>query len=350
MPATYLPRQMRLRLREQMCRQTKKRVYRMKDASLTITIAGCGALGSLFAARLLEAGYRVQAFQRPGRQLQALRENGITLDKDRDGATRRYRLHAISDDPAQLAPSRLVIVLVKAYSTAELEPLGSILTADGMVLTLQNGLGNAEVLAGLFGPQRAAAGVATYGAFGIAPGIVGWGGDGQITIGPWTGGTDIEWITQLLRSAGLQVARVDDPRPAIWTKLAINAMLNTVTALTGMRNGEAGNNPPARELMQHLGRETVAAAVRAGVPLDYHAIWKLMGDNLVRTAMNRTSMLQDVTAGRRTEIDVISGGVLRYAINDDEFPYTRAVHALIRAIDLRAEAVEQADESSCRKV
>lgn len=322
----------------------------MKDASLTITIAGCGALGSLFAARLLEAGYRVQAFQRPGRQLQALRENGITLDKDRDGATRRYRLHAISDDPAQLAPSRLVIVLVKAYSTAELEPLGSILTADGMVLTLQNGLGNAEVLAGLFGPQRAAAGVATYGAFGIAPGIVGWGGDGQITIGPWTGGTDIEWITQLLRSAGLQVARVDDPRPAIWTKLAINAMLNTVTALTGMRNGEAGNNPPARELMQHLGRETVAAAVRAGVPLDYHAIWKLMGDNLVRTAMNRTSMLQDVTAGRRTEIDVISGGVLRYAINDDEFPYTRAVHALIRAIDLRAEAVEQADESSCRKV
>jgi 2-dehydropantoate 2-reductase len=319
----------------------------MKDAPLTITIAGCGALGSLLAARLLEAGYRVQAFQRPGQQLQALRENGITLDKDRDGATRRYRLHAISDDPAQLAPSRLVIVLVKSYSTAELEPLGGIMTADGMVLTLQNGLGNAEVLAGLFGPQRAAAGVATYGAFGIAPGIVGWGGDGQITIGPWTGGTDVDWITQLLQSAGLQVTRVDDPRPAIWTKLAINAMLNTVTALTGMRNGEAGSNPPALELMQHLGRETVAAAARAGVPLDYHAIWKLMGENLERTAVNRTSMLQDVTAGRRTEIDVISGGVLRYAINDEEFPYTRAVHALIRAIDLQAESAGKAAERSC---
>jgi 2-dehydropantoate 2-reductase len=322
----------------------------MKDAPLTITIAGCGALGSLLAARLLEAGYRVQAFQRPGQQLQALRENGITLDQDRDGATRRYRLHAISDDPAQLAPSRLIIVLVKAYCTAQLEPLGSILTADGMVLTLQNGLGNAEVLARLFGPQRAAAGVATYGAFGIAPGIVGWGGDGLITIGPWTGGTDIAWITQLLRRAGLQVARVDDPRPAIWSKLAINAMLNTVTALTGMRNGEAGNNPPARELMQHLGRETVAAAERAGVTLDYHAIWKLMGENLERTAVNRTSMLQDVTAGRRTEIDVISGGVLRYAINDQEFPYTRAVHALIRAIDRQAEAAEKTNESCCRQV
>ena len=321
----------------------------MNDVPLTITMAGCGALGSLLAARLLEAGHRVQAFQRRGLQLQALRENGITLEKDRDGATRRYRLHAASDDPAQLAPSRLVIVLVKAYNTAALEPLGDILTADGRVLTLQNGLGNSEVLAGLFGPQRVAAGVATYGAFSIAPGIVGWGGDGQITIGPWTGGTDVAWITQLLLSAGLQATGVDDPRPAIWTKLAINAMLNTVTALTGMRNGEVGSNPPALELMQHLGRETVAAAARAGVPLDYHAIWKLMGENLERTAVNRTSMLQDVTAGRRTEIDVISGGVLHYAINDDEFPYTRAVHALIRAIDLQAETVGKAVERGCQR-
>ena len=316
----------------------------MHDAPLTITIAGCGALGSLLAARLLEAGHQVQAFQRPGLQLQALRKNGITLENDRDGATRHFRLRAVSDAPAQLAPSRLIIVLVKAYNTANLGPLGDILTTDGTVLTLQNGLGNAEVLAGLFGPNRVAAGIATYGAYSCAPGVIGWGGDGQITIGPWNGGTAVDWITQLLQDAGLQATGVDDPRPAIWTKLAINAMLNTVTALTGMRNGEVGSSPPALELMQQLGRETVAAAARAGVSLDDHVIWELMCENLERTAVNRTSMLQDVTAGRRTEIDFITGGVLRHAINDSEFPYTRAVHALIRALDLKTEKSGQPAE------
>jgi 2-dehydropantoate 2-reductase len=209
-------------------------------------------------------------------------------------------------------------------------------TADGMVLTLQNGLGNAEVLAGLFGPQRVAAGVATYGAYGITPGVVGWGGDGLITIGPWLSGTPVDWIIQLLQDAGLQACEVEDPRPAIWTKLTINAMLNPVTALTGLHNGEVAGNPPALELLRHLGRETLVAAARAGFPLDDHAIWQLMRENLERTASNRSSMLQDVTAGRRTEIDVISGGVLRYAADDGEFPYTRAVHALLRAIDLQA--------------
>jgi 2-dehydropantoate 2-reductase len=310
----------------------------MNERHLTITIAGCGALGSLLAARLLAAGHRVQAFQRQGPQLQELVRNGITLDKDRDGSSNRYRLHGAADDPAQLTPSRLVIVLVKAYHTAELKPLAELLTADGMVLTLQNGLGNAEVLEDLFGSERVAAGVATYGAHRLAPGVIAWGGDGQITFGPWRQGTDVDWIKNLLRQAGLRVNVVNDPRPAIWTKLAINAMVNTVTALTGMRNGEVAGNSPALELMQQLGRETVAAAARAGVLLDNQTIWEMMRDNLARTAVNRTSMLQDVAASRRTEIDYIAGGVLRYAASDLEFPYTRAVYNLIRAIDLQAQA------------
>ena len=300
---------------------------------MMITIAGCGALGSLLALRLLDAGYAVQAYQRPGAQLQALRESGIRLEGDRDGSVRQGRLQAASADPAELVPSRLVIALVKAYDTAELAPLTKVLTADGLVLTLQNGLGNAETLAEIFGAQRVAAGVATYGAFSIAPGVIGWGGDGQITLGPWSEGTAIDWVAELLQSAGLQVVSVGDPRPAIWVKLAINAMLNTVTALTGMRNGATRSNPAALALMQHLGRETVNAAGRAGVSLDFDAIWPLLLDNLQRTASNKTSMLQDVTAKRRSEIDMISGRVLAYASSEDDFPYTRAVYALLKAID-----------------
>lgn len=300
---------------------------------MMITIAGCGALGSLFALRLLEAGHAVQAYQRPGTQRQALRETGIRLETDRDGTARQGRLRAASDDLADLAPSRLIIVLVKAYNTEDLRPLKELLTTDGLVLTLQNGLGNAEILAEIFGEQRVAAGVATYGAFTIAPGVIGWGGDGQITLGPWRENVAMAWVAELLQSAGLQVVCVNDPRPAIWAKLAINAMLNTVTALTGMQNGATRSNPAALELMQQLGRETVTAAGRAGISLDFDTIWPLLMDNLQRTASNRTSMLQDVTARRRSEIDMISGRVLDYARAESDFPYTRAVYALLKAID-----------------
>lgn len=300
---------------------------------MLVTIAGCGALGSLIAARLLEAGHPVQGYQRPGPQLQALRAEGLTLAEDRDGGTRRYRFKTVTAEAGELSPSRLIIVLVKAYDTASLAPLKGLLTEDGLVLSLQNGLGNAEVLAELFGAERVAAGVATYGAFRTAPGVVNWGGEGFITLGPWRPGGGCSWIANLLQGAGLNATAVDDPRPAIWQKLVINAMLNPVTALTGLRNGEARAIPATLELMRQLGRETVAAAARDGILLDFDALWEQMQTNLERTAVNRTSMLQDVSAGRRTENEYISGGVLRFSTHDEEFPCTRTIYRLLQAID-----------------
>lgn len=302
---------------------------------MTVTIAGCGALGSLLAARLLEGGERVQVFQRPGAHLEALRARGITVEADRGGVDHSCRPAAASWDTRDLAPSRLVIVLVKSYSTGELRPVRDLLTPDGVVLTLQNGLGNAETLAGLFGEERVAVGVATYGAYRTAPGTIHWGGDGFIILGPWKQGLDFAWIGDRLRAAGLNVSYEEDPRPAVWKKLAINAMVNTCAALTRMGNGRLLESPPALALMRHLGAEAVAAAGRAGVSLDFEELWALHLENLKRTAANRPSMLQDVEAGRQTETDAISGGVLRYAGGEEDFPYTRAVHALLKAVDLQ---------------
>ena len=155
---------------------------------MSVTIVGCGALGSLLAARLIEGGLRVQALQRPGAQLEALRREGITVERDRTGTTRRFRLAAVSDDPSQLEPSRLVVILVKAYDTEGVQAARQILEPEGTVLTLQNGLGNPEKLAPLFGEERVAAGVATYGAYRTAPGVIRWGGDGFIVLGPWQQG------------------------------------------------------------------------------------------------------------------------------------------------------------------
>ena len=303
----------------------------------TITIAGCGALGSLLAARLIEGGQSVQAFQRSGEQLEALRKNGITIIGDRTGEDRNFKLSAISDNPSDLVPSRLIIVLVKSYSTEFVYPVKNTLTDDGVVLTLQNGLGNAEKLVEEFSENRVAAGVDTYGAHQISPGTIGWGGDGYIILGPWQQKEKMTWIHELLATAGLNVSYVEDPRPAMWRKLAINAMVNTTAALTRMKNGELLSYPPVMALMDHLGKETVIAASRAGILLDFEEIWKMHLENLQRTAENRPSMLQDVEANRQTEIEAISGAVLKYARDDQEFPYTRSVYALLKTIDLKAD-------------
>ncbi len=301
---------------------------------MIVTIAGCGALGCLIAARLIEGGVQVQAFQRKGAQLRALRQKGITIEADRTGTTRAFQLAAVSDDPGELKPSRLIIVLVKSYSTEGVAPVREALEQGGVVLTLQNGLGNPERLVPVFGERNVAAGVATYGAYRLSPGVIHWGGDGGIVVGPWKRGLDMTWIGDLLTSAGLNADYVEDPRPAIWRKLAINAMVNTTAALTGMKNADLLASPIALEMMKKLGRETVMAAGRAGVHLDFDDLWTMHIKNLERTAANKPSMLQDVEAGRQTEVDAISGGVLEYARDDAEFPYTRSVYALLKAIDV----------------
>ncbi len=302
---------------------------------MIVTVAGCGALGSLLAARLVEGGVQVQAYQRSGAQLDALRQHGITVVADRTGSTRTFRLTAASDDPLALEPSGLVIVLVKAYQTQSIAPVRAVLAPGGLVLSLQNGLGNLETLAGIFAPSSLAAGVTTYGAYSVAPGTIRWGGDGNVTLGPWQRGLEMSWIADLLKGAGLNATYTDDPRPAIWRKLAINAMVNTTAALTRMKNGALLANPAALALMRKLGQEAIAAAGRDGVVLDLAELWPMHLENLGRTAENRPSMLQDVEAGRQTEIEAISGGVLAYARDDEEFPYTRAMYALLRAIDLQ---------------
>jgi len=301
---------------------------------MIVTMAGCGALGSLLAARLVEGGVQVQAFQRKGAQLEVLKENGITIEGDRIGTTRNFKLAAASDDPSELRLSRLIIVLVKAYSTEGTYPVKHILEEDGVVLTLQNGLGNVEKLVRMFGYEKVAAGIATYGAYTIAPGVIGWGGDGYIIFGPWKKGQDMSWVCDFLKDAGLKVTYVEDPRPAIWWKLTINAMVNTTAALTRMKNGEMLANPMALEMMRRLGKEAVVAAGRAGVDLDFDEIWSMHIENLERTAANKPSMLQDIEARRKTEVDAIIGGVLKYSRDDEEFPYTRSVYALLKAMDI----------------
>lgn len=301
---------------------------------MRIIIAGCGALGCSLGARLIDAGHEVQAFGRPGAHLDALKTTGITLSPDWNGKERIFPLAGASHDPEQMEPADLVIMLAKAHQTAPAAIVRSALADGGVCLTLQNGLGNAEALAPIFGEDNLAVGIATYGSVRTAPGVVDGSSHGFIIAGPWTGKRDMTNVAQALAD-GLETTWVDDPRPAVWNKLCINAMMNPTAALTGLPNGELLGNPHTRELMRHLFNEAVQAALYAGVDIDHDEAWARAIQIMERTAQVRPSMLQDVDAGSRTETDAISGGVIAQARSKTDFPHTRTVHALMKAIDAR---------------
>ena len=301
---------------------------------MRIIIAGCGALGCSIGARLINAGHEVQAFGRPGAHLDALRENGIVLDPDWTGERRSFALARATHDPAELTPADLVIVLVKTHQSVAIAPVRSALAEGGVCLTLQNGLGNAEALAPLFGEDNLAVGVATYGCVRKAPGVVDVSSAGGVVAGAWTGARDMAHVAEALGN-GLNITWVDDPRPAIWNKLCINAMMNPVAALTGLPVGALLDNPETRALLRSLFDEAAAAAARAGVVIDTQNSWERTVGVLKQYPLVKPSMLQDVEAGRHTETDAISGGVLTQAVSENDFPHTRTVHTLMRGIDAR---------------
>ncbi len=280
----------------------------------------------------MDAGFKVQAFQRKGETFDALKK-GLTIESEDRSSSRRYKLLALSSDVRELKPSKLIIVLVKSFSTEEVAPVKAILEEDGVILTLQNGLGNAEILSSIFGEEKTGVGVAHYGAIKRSPGVVQEAGGASIVIGPWKKGVSMEWVADVLEKACFNVAYVDDPRIFIWKKLIVNSMVNTTAALTGLDNEGLLASPLLVKLMKEIGEEAVEAARRAGFVIDLDELWPILLDNIRKTATNIPSMLQDNLAGRKMEVDSIPGGVLQYAGDDSDFPCTRTLYALLKAID-----------------
>lgn len=300
---------------------------------MKVTIIGCGALGSLLAFKLVRAGVDVCVCQRPGPQFDAIQANGITF-LDREGNTVKAKCTVVPALDGLEPAADLVLVLVKAYQTEEaVLSIKGHLPQNGIVLTLQNGLGNAETLARELGEDHIAAGTCTYGAHRVAPGIIAWGGDGMIRFGPWKRGMDVSRVMEILERAGMEVRLEPDPRRALWEKVILNASVNTVSALTRLKNGQMLEMPNAVELMRELAGEGIRAAKLAGEEIDNESLWALVRSVLDKTADNRTSMLQDVENGRETEVDAIVGMLVEQArLRGETLARLETVYALVKCL------------------
>jgi 2-dehydropantoate 2-reductase len=202
------------------------------------------------------------------------------------------------------------------------------------VLSLQNGMGNEEILA-RFLDCPVLAGTVTYGAVLREPGLVECTGRGEIVLGPRDGGASetADRVGEAFHTAGIETTVADDMPRRLWKKLAVNAGINATTALARVENGTVREGP-AREVAADAARETARVARTAGVELSDEEAVAAVQRVAEATAGNTSSMRQDVLAGRRTEVEAINGYVVSRANEAEErvsVPVNHTLTNLLRA-------------------
>lgn len=289
---------------------------------MKVAVVGPGAMGCLFAARLAQSGVRTWVVDYKSDRVSRLNAAGITVESD--AGTITAKPECVPSIPTGMS---LVIVLTKSYSTGRLR-----FPPDVPILTLQNGLGNVETLCSMVGSARVLVGITSEAATLLAEGQIRHAASGLTRFGAWTS-CPTEPALSLLRKAGFEVEVTEAPGQLIWEKVSINAAINPLTAILNVPNGMLIELKEVRQLMRDLVVEAAKVAATEGYRFD-HSLVEIAEDICRKTNTNISSMLQDIRAGKQTEIDAISGEVLRRAqLASLPTPRTRVIYQLVRGLE-----------------
>ena len=233
----------------------------------------------------------------------------------------------------------VAIIAGKASTTPILASLaGEVLAPGGLAISIQNGLGHAETLAHRIGRKRVLGGSTTHSAWRDGDGSIHWSGRGVVEFGQLDG-ADMAGVSKelhdALEAAGLNPKWSSDIQRVIWRKLLINVAINPVCAIAGVRNGALAQVPELWGQSIEAMREAELVARAAGIDMGDGDIEDYLRKVVIATADNRVSMLQDLMAGRRTEIDALCGEVVA---KGEEFgvptPRNEMLLALVRGIEM----------------
>lgn len=311
----------------------------LRRSPFRVAIIGGGALGSLLAAKLAPLA-DVWLLTSWAEHAAAIRHQGLQL-VDLNGTQRSVPVAVAATAADVPDPIQLAFIVVKSHGTAAAAAKAqALLAADGLALTLQNGLGNLQVLVQAVGASRAAQGVTSMGATLLGPGGVRYAGAGPTYLAAQleTAGRIAE-VVGLFTAAGLETHVTDQLDSLVWGKLVVNAGINALTAILRVPNGVLVENPAARALMAAAATEAAAVAAAQGIELLYPDPVARTEAVARGTAQNRSSMLQDVLRGVPTEVNVINGAVARMGeYLGVPVPVNRVLVELVRAVETTYEA------------
>ena len=279
--------------------------------SLRVAVFGAGAIGAFYGARLADGGADVTLIAR-GRQLEALRTNGLTIVEPE--GTRAYGLPATSD-PAEVGPVDVVLFTVKSYdTTAAAGQLAPLLRDGTAVISLQNGIDNEDRIAAVIGREHVLGGAAYILAAVREPGVVDANGPRGIVIGELTPGppsTRVQAVVDMGTRAGLTVRAADDVRIALWEKYTLLVAFSAMTATTRLPIGAIREAPAARAMLQAIMTEVWSVGRASGIPLADDLVERQMTLLTSQHAEATTSLYHDLVTGHRMELEALQGAAIR---------------------------------------
>jgi len=300
---------------------------------MKIAILGCGAMGSVYAGLLASGGHEVWAVDTWREHIEAIRERGLRVE----GASgdRTVKIHATSE-PDDVGQVDLVVIATKASAVGAAALVAArLVRSDGVILTIQNGLGSGDRIAQHVNTDKVMLGIASnFGASMKGPGHAEHRSMNLICIGEMAGGMTerLQRVVDAWATSGFKVKACENIKAMIWEKFICNCTYSGSATLTGMTVGEVQDCPSAWAVALSCAREADAVARAQGIPLGFDNVEEYVRKfgSTVRAA--RPSMLQDHLAKRRSEIDAINGAVpIEAAKVGMAAPVNQTVADLVRA-------------------
>jgi 2-dehydropantoate 2-reductase len=277
---------------------------------MRIAVVGAGAMGSLFGGLLAEAEEEVTLIDVWKEHVDAINARGLRITGISGDRTVNVRA---TNDPGSVGPMDLIIIFVKSYDTAKAARDALPMASDETVfLSLQNGLGNIDEIAEAAGRHRIIRGVTAQGSTLLGPGEIYHAGRGPTVIGELDDAPTerARRISEAFNHAGIPTEISTNVLGALWSKILINVGINPLTALTGLRNGELLEHPEIKAVMKRAVEEAMMVTLGLGIETGLDDPVERVYAVAEATAANRSSMLQDMERGRRTEIDALNGAIV----------------------------------------
>jgi 2-dehydropantoate 2-reductase len=298
---------------------------------MKVGIVGAGAMGSIFAYFFHKANIEPVFLEKSNDIIKSL-DNGLNIIAGNESENLQI---GISNKPNILKDCTIIIIFVKTYDTEEaVKGIVQEIDKTSIILSLQNGIGSKDIIAKHIPEDRIVYGSTSIGATRVNSNTVRLGGMGDVVIGG-ANKESVAIVGRILKKAEFNVNISVNPDEVVWKKAIINAGINPLGALLGVPNGKIIETEYGRRLQEEIVREAVKVAAGIKLVLDAEQMIEQTRNVCKNTSQNLCSMLQDISAGRRTEIDSINGFIIKFGkMKSIATPYNDVIYNLIKAKEL----------------